>query len=344
MCNKIPLLTVLMPVYNGEKYLYEAIESIQNQTFNDFEFIIINDGSTDNTARILESYRRQDNRIRVYDQSNQGLAASLNRGLNLARGIYIARMDADDISLPERFTEQVMFMEKHPEIGVCGTWVSNIGELSCKPWTPPIDDATIRCQLLFNVPLVHPSVMMRRSLFTDFGLLYPDYPHAEDYALWAQASLYTKFANIPQILLSYRHHDCQVGQVYRVAQVISTKNVHRGLLGRLGLHPAEGDIELHSALGEGRLLSDREFIARANGWLNKLFLANQHSRIYAEPNFSRVLSARRFWRFPFKMSPITSLQLVIMTLCPSAMYTALRQLWRMRRRQIVNRSTKSHNE
>lgn len=325
------VVSVLMPVFNGEKYLAEAIESILNQTYSDFEFIIINDGSTDGTAEIIERFRQRDRRIKVYDQSNQGLVASLNRGMNLAQGVYIARMDADDISLPERFASQVMFMDQQPEIGICGTWVAFIGKHSGKSWKPPIDDATMRCQLLFGVPLAHPTVMMRRSLFTDLNLRYPAYVHAEDYALWAQASLCTKFANIPQILLSYRLHDYQVGQGYRMAQAISRKSVHRGLLARLGMHPTEDEIELHSALGKYRLLHDRHFITRANAWLMKLDLANQHSKTYLEPNFSRVLSERRFWRFPFKMSMTTSLQLAILTLCPPIVYTELRKLWRVTR-------------
>jgi glycosyltransferase involved in cell wall biosynthesis len=339
---KAPLISVLMPAYNAEKYLREAIDSILGQTFTDFEFIIVNDGSTDASREIILSYK--DRRIRlVGNEYNMGLIKSLNKGLNYAGGEYIARMDADDISLPERFAAQVSFMEKHPEIGICGTWVANIGKGSGKSWTPPIDDATIQCQLLFNVPLVHPSVMMRRSLFTDFDLLYADYPHAEDYALWRQASLYTKFANIPQILLSYRHHDCQVGQVHRIEQISSTKRVHRDLLKRLGMHPTEAEIELHSALGESRLLSDRKFIERANNWLKRLYLANQHSNIYPEPIFSRVLSERRFWRFPFRMSPRKSLQLAILTLCPPIVYTALRQLWNMTHTRTVKGIGKSYN-
>jgi glycosyltransferase involved in cell wall biosynthesis len=339
-----PVVSVLMPVYNGEKYLAEAIESILNQTFDDFEFIIINDGSTDGTAGILERYRQQDHRIRIYDQSNQGVVTSLNRGLELAQGKYIARMDADDVSLPERFVAQVMFMEEHPEIGICGTWMAHIGKHSGKSWTPPIDDITMRCQLLFNVPLAHPSVMMRRTLFTDFNLRYPAYTHAEDYALWAQASLYTKFANIPKILLSYRHHDCQVGQLYWIETSSSTKRVHRDLLKRLGLHPTAGEIELHKALSDCGFLSDHKFIARANEWLMKLDLANQRTKTYPEPNFSRCLTERRFWRFPFKMSLTTSLHFAILTLSPPIVYTALRQLWRMRRKPTVNGIAKSHNE
>ena len=121
-----PLVTVLMPVYNGEKYLKEAIESILNQTFKDFEFLIINDGSTDNSVKIIQSFN--DLRIRlIHNESNIGLIKTLNKGLKLSNGKYIARMDCDDVSLPKRLSVQINFMEKHPEIGVCGSWVKIIG-------------------------------------------------------------------------------------------------------------------------------------------------------------------------------------------------------------------------
>ena len=120
-----PKVTVLMPVYNCEKYLRESIESILNQTFKDFEFLIINDGSSDKSAEIVESYN--DNRINfVQNEKNIGLAASLNRGLDIAKGEYIARMDADDISLPERLEKQVRFMETNPQIGICGQLDKNL--------------------------------------------------------------------------------------------------------------------------------------------------------------------------------------------------------------------------
>ncbi|MBE3142415.1 MAG: glycosyltransferase [Planctomycetes bacterium] len=323
-----PGVSVLLPVYNSASYLRESIESILNQSFKEFELLIICEPCTDGSIEIIKSYK--DSRIiHIQNEKRLGLANSLNKGIELARGEYIARMDADDVSLPERFAAQVMFMEKCPEIGICGTWMVSIGKHSGKSWKPPIDDATMRCQLLFNSPLGHPAVMMRRSLFTDLNLQYPAYAHAEDYALWVQASRYTTFANIPEILLSYRHHDGQVSKGYRKEQIICNDRVHRDLLERLGMHPTEEEIELHSALGEVRFLHDRKFIARANDWLMRLDLANQRSKTYQEPNFSRVLSERRFWRFPLKMPLMASVQLAILTLCPPRVYTALRKLWRV---------------
>src|SRR5918996_2481069 len=113
-----PKVSVVMPAYNAAVYLDEAVTSILNQTFREFEFIVINDGSTDDTVSILDKYEKSDSRIRVYHQENQGMIAALNRGCRLARGKYIARMDADDISLPRRFERQLEFMEGHPQIGI----------------------------------------------------------------------------------------------------------------------------------------------------------------------------------------------------------------------------------
>ena len=123
-----PLVSVLMSVYNGDRYLDEAIDSILSQTYENFEFIIINDGSTDHTKDILSSYSNQDNRIRVFHQKNHGLTFSLNRGLELSRGKYVARMDADDISSPRRLEEQINYLRANPEVGVLGTQMEIINE------------------------------------------------------------------------------------------------------------------------------------------------------------------------------------------------------------------------
>jgi len=219
-------VTVLMSVYNGEKYLAEAVESILNQTFRDLEFLIINDGSTDATADILERYRRSDNRITVYNQENQGLIASLNRGFQLAKGEYVARMDADDVSLTERLAREVKFMDTHPDIGVVGTWVEYMDENGRRlgEWHFPTAPDVIGWHLLFGCCLAHPSVIMRRDVFQQLGFYRPQALHAEDYDLWSRAVTVTRLANIPEVLLRYRisgegicqrHHQTQEESVMR---------------------------------------------------------------------------------------------------------------------------------
>ena len=204
--NHNPLVTVLMPVYNGEKYLEEAIKSILNQTFKDFEFLIINDGSTDNSVKIIESFN--DPRLRlIHNESNLGLIKTLNKGLKLSNGKYIARMDCDDISLPKRLSIQVRFMEKHQEIGVCGSWVKIIGLEQSFINKYPQKHKEARAYLLFNTPFAHPAVVVRKELVQKYQLEYNEnYKHAEDYELWSRIIDYTKISNIPKVLLHYRMH------------------------------------------------------------------------------------------------------------------------------------------
>ncbi|MBD2655385.1 glycosyltransferase [Synechocystis sp. FACHB-383] len=205
--NQTPKVTVLMPVYNGEKYLREAIDSILHQTFIDFEFLIIDDGSTDNSIEIIKSYK--DNRIiLIKNNYNQGLVYSLNRGLNLARGIYIARMDCDDISLPERFKKQVDFLDKNPEIGLLGTWVKVIdkNKLCQAYWQYPIEDMSIKWSLCFCCPFAHPSVMYRKKIILNQGGYSKILSDSEDYDLWSKLSKVTQMHNLPEIALFYRQH------------------------------------------------------------------------------------------------------------------------------------------
>ncbi len=206
MNSDSPKVTVLMSVYNGEEYLKEAVESILKQTFRDFEFIIIDDGSTDTSGAIVAHYQQMDDRIHVYSQENKGLIASLNRGCQLAKGKYIARMDADDVSLPERLARQVNYLETHPNIGVLGTWVKTIDEKgrALQEWRLPTSPKVMGWSLLFGCCVAHPSVMMRRDIIRQVGFYRPEALYVEDYDLWARANNITQIANIPEILFKYR--------------------------------------------------------------------------------------------------------------------------------------------
>ena len=202
----LPRVSVVMPVYNGEKYLAEAVESILGQTLRDFEFVIINDGSTDGSADILRRYQQEDARIRFYHQENQGWVASANRGCQLAQGEYIARMDHDDVSLPERLARQVWYLEAHPEIGVLGTWIQEIDSSGLtrdtrRKLTMP---RVIEWGLCFESCLANPTVMMRRAVIERLGFYRAEATYAADYDLWARALSVTQLANIPEVLLQYR--------------------------------------------------------------------------------------------------------------------------------------------
>jgi glycosyltransferase involved in cell wall biosynthesis len=201
-----PELSVLLPVYNGVSYLREAIESILGQTYTDFELIVIDDGSTDDSLLIIGEFA--DSRIRVFSQTNMGLAASLNRAIELAKGRYVARQDQDDISFPQRFEKQMAFLEAHPDYGMVGTWAEIwIGDKKTRrAHKHPSDNLTLKFDLLFNNPFVHSSMMLRKSVFDEIGLYTNDKSRRlpEDYELWSRIARKFKVANIPELLQVYR--------------------------------------------------------------------------------------------------------------------------------------------
>ena len=213
------LVSVLIPCYNCEEYVEEAVMSIIKQTYSNLEILVIDDGSTDNTGNILKMLVKEDPRIiYIKNEENLKLIATLNKGLNLCKGKYIARMDADDISLPTRIEKQVNFLEAHPEIGIVGTYIQIFGVRE-SIWKMDTKDKYIRAHLFCNSSFAHPSVMMRTSILRDNHLYYnTDYPHAEDYKLWCDIAQYTKLANIPEVLLFYRINENQVSNKYNKEQ------------------------------------------------------------------------------------------------------------------------------
>jgi glycosyltransferase involved in cell wall biosynthesis len=206
-----PKISVIMPVYNGEKYLSEAIQSILDQTFSDFEFIIADDGSTDGSCEIVSMFK--DERIRYEKLPHQGLVHTLNHAIRMARGTYIARMDADDISLPERLARQVEYMDAHPDIAVCGSWATCIngnGDSVGSYDYPPVESKQIKKYALIHNPFIHPSVVIRNKIIVRVGGYRTFWKHTEDYELWTRILSLYKGANIPEYLLKYRVHDNQV--------------------------------------------------------------------------------------------------------------------------------------
>lgn len=207
-----PFVSVLLPVFNGEKYIRKTIESILDQTFDDFEFIIINDCSTDLTEQIILSFT--DSRIRYISHTkNMRLIYTLNEGIAIARGKYLARIDADDIAFKERLNEQVQFLEKHPAYVLLGTQIKYIKHNVIIPEnvTYFTDDADLRFAMCFYNPFVHPSVILRLETVRSNNLFFEQKNlHAEDYAFWIRISKYGKIANLEKVLTYYRIHDNQI--------------------------------------------------------------------------------------------------------------------------------------
>lgn len=291
-----PKVSVVMPVYNGGKYLHEAIESILAQTFTDFEFIVIDDGSTDNSYDIAAAF--SDGRIRlVRQESNLGLVSALNLGLILARGEYVARMDADDISLPERLLIQVDFMDANPAVGVCGSWLQVFSSTDRTAWYSPISHNEIYARLLFESALFHPTVFMRKSFLDAHNILYKsDFRTAEDYELWSRCITLCRFANIGKVLLHYRSHDNNAGILNAETKQQSADKIHLRWLHNIGLHPSGEEVDLHRQISQGQVPApvSSTFFKQAHDWLLKIRNANELAKILPEPELSEELSQRWF--------------------------------------------------
>ncbi|HLA39858.1 MAG TPA: glycosyltransferase, partial [Candidatus Glassbacteria bacterium] len=218
-----PLVTVLMSVYNGERFLRESVESILRQSFGDFEFLIMEDGSTDSTAVILAEYAAKDRRIRVVkNEENIGLTRSLNHGLALARGKYVARQDADDLSLPERLARQVEFMEAHPDTVLLGTGmeVINEGGKTLGRRIPPADQRSLAAELLIkNNAFGHTSVMFRLAAVNELGGYDESFAFAQDYDLWWRMSRKWKVAVLPEALVRWRASGSNISGTWRAEQL-----------------------------------------------------------------------------------------------------------------------------
>lgn len=213
----LPIVSVVMSVYNGGQFLAGAIESVLDQTFRDFEFIIVNDGSTDGSPEILEGYAQRDGRIHLISRENRGLTASLNEGIANARGEWIARMDADDISLPDRFEKQLAWLQQ-TGADICGGWVKLTGTWLHRVWRYYGSGDAIRLKLLFGSAFAHPTVMLRAGIAK--ANPYSENAHyVEDYELWTRlARLGVKMTNYPGVVLRYRIHPGQVTAVRQKQQ------------------------------------------------------------------------------------------------------------------------------
>ena len=222
--SPVPCVSVVMPVFNCANFLEEAVHSILRQSFSDFEFIIINDGSTDGSAAMLTRFAQADARIRLFHQENQGLIVTLNRGIQLARGKYIARMDADDVALTDRFQKQITFLECHPNVAILGG-AMEVMDAQGAPLhriSYPCRNEEIQAGLLQKNCFAHPTVMMRKEAVQAVGGYRQAFLHAEDYDLWLRVADKYELANLPDSLHRYRIHSSQVTALHVQQQIVST--------------------------------------------------------------------------------------------------------------------------
>ncbi len=295
-----PDISVILPVFNGEKYIRESVESILCQTFKEFEFIIIDDGSTDKSVEIIKSFN--DSRIKLLrNNENKGIIFSLNKGIDEAAGKYIARMDADDIAHPERLKIQFDFMERSPETGICGTFVKRFGSILRRGLMKlPVSNDDIKVNSLFFCSFVHPSVMFRKELMTKNDLKYSeDFKGVEDYNLWVEMmSLGVKTANIPIPLLNYRISDLGISgniffnreklqkrfELISIIQEKAFKNAFLGMEFEPDIHGLIYKMKFHTDFLK---IDDIRNVAR---WLKKLIEYDKVSKYCDETVFEKVVS------------------------------------------------------
>jgi len=282
-----------MPVYNSQKYLREAIDSILSQTFSNFELIIIDDGSNDNSKKIIKSYK--DKRVKLIENDrNMGIGFSLNLAIKNSSGEFIARMDADDISISKRLQLQYDFLKKNKSFGICGSWYKNFGSSHKLHKTIPFPDY-IKCYLLFDCVMGHSTVMIRKSVLSDNNLLYDEkFRKSQDFDLWVKLSYLTKFHNIPKVLLKYRVHSKQIGSLRNSFYSDKTrKKQSQNIIKNLEIKNTKNR--------EQKILFDLEKKLNRNDfeklqkWIEFLLIQNEKIGYYKPKIFAEVL-LNRFWR------------------------------------------------
>jgi len=286
MNTQKPLVSVVMCNYNTkEEYLRSAIESILRQTYEHFEFIIVDDASPGNDVEVIQSYR--DPRIILLrNEHNRGVAYSCNRGLALAKGEYIARMDADDIALPYRLEKQVAYMEKHRDVDILCAQAKLIGSrhgVFAPNLTRP---DRMKTALFFGCPIVHPTVMFRASFIKEHGIRYKENTMAEDYELWSRCIRVARIREYPHVLLHYRVHAAQISTASHGLQTQSANEVRETMLGWLGIVPDQREALVHYHFCTDSLSPDVT-LRKLHGWANRLLQGNEDHRVFDQQHFTR---------------------------------------------------------
>ena len=267
-----PKISVVMSVYNSATFLTEAIESVLQQTFSDFEFIIINDGSSDKSDDIISSFK--DKRIvSVSNDGNKGLIYSLNRGISIAKGQYIARMDADDVCDKTRFQKQILEFEKDDKLVICGSLIKTFGKgneefISHMPTTY----AQIISSIFFTCPFAHPSVMIKKEALLKLDVIYrEDYKHSEDYDLWSRLVFLGNCKNIPEYLLNYRVHAGQVSTIHEELKYSNVSKIQTNILSYFNLTPSVSESAILLNLFKGISRKNQDYITEVSVLLNELY-------------------------------------------------------------------------
>lgn len=263
-------MSVIVPCFNGSKWLGLAILSLLNQSYREIEILVYDDGSTDNSGKILQAMSRRDSRIRIISSdTNKGIVNALNSLIKESNGEYIARMDADDFSLPDRISKQVRYI-KEKDLDLCGSWFIEIGQGLSRTvrWTFETD--AVHAALIFQNSILHPTVLAKRDLFT--SLLYrEDYLLAEDYDLFSRASQSYRLGNLPEVTLRYRRHFAQATQLKRDRMEKVTRKIRAEALVRAGISPSLEEERVHSLIRAPVSIHSLDDLLKIEAWLLKLY-------------------------------------------------------------------------
>jgi len=292
-----------MPAYNAEKFLEESISSILNQTFPDFELLIGDDGSTDRTLEIIQSFS-DDRMIVIRNEKNLGIPYTLNRLIKASKGEYIARQDSDDISLPKRLEKQVAFLDKNPEIGLCGTQITWFGSKR-KRIRVPLQDEDIKASMLVFNPICQPTVMYRKSCLTK--QYNPSFEVAEDYDLCYELSKETKLANLPDVLLKYRWHENSISRTKENLMDETVKSIKATIFSEtLAYQINEKETKLLDLVAASNLTGFND-LAFFEKFLLKLRSKNKETDYYNEKALQRRIF--RLWSSAcFKLKGISTIK------------------------------------
>ena len=281
----MPLISVLIPCHNAEKWLNAAIKSIRDQSHRELEILIYDDGSTDSTASIIQSAAKLDERIApMSSPSNRGIVHALEAMLNVAKGSYIARMDADDISMPQRFQLQLQFMDRGG-YALCGTWFREFGGGIPRDVRWHTSPEELRAAFLFQNTICHPTVLAKREVFEEFR--YRDsYELSEDYDLFARSAARFQLANLPQVLLHYRRHATQATQARRSKMETIACRIRLEALRAAGLNPSAEEQRIHNMIRAPKSIHSEADLQAIEAWLLQLL------EVFEHPEAQRVIASQ----------------------------------------------------
>ena len=293
---KKPLVSVILPVYNSDKYIDSAVKSILNQTFTDFEFIIIDDASTDGTSEILK--RISDQRVRIITNFvNLGNYPSRNIGIRSSSGEFICVMDADDLALPYRLERQIYFMLNNPDVGICSTWFRRFGLGKNIPINYPSNEEWLKIRFIENNYCLHPGLCIQRSLFSrEESVLYNEhYCYASDYDLVSRNFKHFRICNIPEILMEYRIHPAQITSSKFAEQQQYADIIRINYLQNLGLTLNDEEKTIHLSLIKNEYNPNFD-LKKHIAWCNKILVYNFRTQFFNTELLAGYLRIKLMWQ------------------------------------------------